>query len=111
MADVTGAVHYEFGGKHYVLRLTLGGIGKLQGKHGNDLGGLLSGKVEGIPPFAIMVDMVAASLEKGQRMDPEMAADLADDMLTADQTLIERVLKAAFPDAKPGNANAPKAKG
>lgn len=109
MADVTGALAHEFGGRSYSLRLTLGGIAKLQGKHGNDLGGMLTGKVEGIPPFGIMIDMVAAALEKGERMPPDEAADLADDMLTADKALVEALMKAAFPE-QAGNAKAPKAK-
>ena len=109
MADVTGALAHEFGGRSYTLRLTLGGIAKLQGKHGNDLGGMLTGKVEGTPPFGIMIDMVAAALEKGERMPSDEAADLADDMLTADKTLVEALMKAAFPE-QAGNAKAPKSK-
>lgn len=110
MADVTGALHHEFGGRTYALRLTLGGIAKLQGKYGNDLGGLLTGKVEGTPPFGIMIDMVAAALEKGERLPADEAADLADDMLTADKRLVEGLMKAAFPE-QAGNETAPKAKG
>jgi len=109
MADVTGALTHDFGGHSYSLRLTLGGIAKLQGKYGNDLGGLLTGKAEGTPPFAIMIDMVAAALEKGERLPADQAADLADDMLTADKGLVEALMKAAFPEQL-GNAKAPKAK-
>lgn len=107
MSDVTGALHHQFGGKEYTLRLTLGGIGKLQGKHGNDLGGLLSGKVSDVPPFGIMIDMIAVALEKGSKLPASEAADLADDMMTADKGVFERLMKAAFPDAS-GNAEAPK---
>lgn len=107
MADVTGALHHDFGGRGYSLRLTLGGIAKLQGKHGNDLGGLLTGTAEGTPSFAIMIDMVAAALEKGERLPADEAADLADDMLTADKRLVERLMKAAFPETA-GNDEAPK---
>lgn len=106
MADVTGALHHDFGGRGYTLRLTLGGIAKLQGRYGNDLGGLLTG-IEGTPPFGIMIDMVAAALEKGERMPAAEAADLADDMLTADKGLVERLMKAAFPETA-GNGAAPK---
>lgn len=119
MADVTGALAHEYDGRTYSLRLTLGGIGKLQERHGNDLGGMLSGKFDTpddapadfrapIPPFSIMVDIVAEALAKGERMGADDAADLADMMFTADQSLVSRVLKAAFPNAKPGNARAPK---
>jgi len=109
MSDVTGALHHEFGGKAYTLRLTLGGIAKLQGRHGNDLGGILSGGVEGTPPFAVMIDTVAVALEKGEGMASEDAAELADDMLTASKTLFESLLRAAFPETA-GNADAPKAR-
>lgn len=108
MADVTGALHHDFGGRSYTLRLTLGGIAKLQGKHGNDLGGLLTG-IEGIPPFGVMIDLLAAALEKGEGIPSDKAADLADDMLTADQGIVQRLMTAAFP-ASAGNAEAPKAK-
>lgn len=118
MADVTGALHHKFGESTYCLRLTLGGIAKLQGKHGNDLGGLLSGKfdaVEGqpapIPPFDIMIDMIATALIKGEKMSEAEALDLADDMLTADQALAGRLMEAAFPgQVKEGNGQAPKRK-
>ena len=107
MADVTGALHHDFGGRGYTLRLTLGGIAKLQGKYGNDLQGLLTGEAAGTPPFGVMIDMVAAALEKGEGLSPGEAADLADDMLTADKRLVERLMKAAFPETV-GNAAAPK---
>ncbi len=110
MADVTGALAHSFGGQEYSLRLTLGGIAKLQAKHGNDLGGLLSGKVEQVPPFGIMLDMIAVSLEKGHKLAPDEAAELADEMMTADKGVFERLMKAAFPDAVAGNVPAPKGK-
>ena len=122
MADVTGTLHHDHDGRTYALRLTMGGLAKLQGRHGLDLGGLLSGKfdlpedgeaLEGeaarpIPPFAVMLDVVAVSLEKGERMDPVEAAELADDMLTGDRGLCGAVMQAAFPGAaKAGNPRAP----
>lgn len=112
MSDITGTLHHDFRGKTFALRLTLGGIAKLQGKHGLDLGGLLSGTNTGTPPFGIMIDMVSVALVKGGDVAEETADDLADDMLTEDKALIERLMQAAFPeqDAK-GNGKAPKAKG
>lgn len=122
MADVTGTLHHHHDGRTYALRLTMGGLAKLQGRHGLDLGGLLSAKFDlpddreaedgeaarPIPPFAIMLDVVAVSLEKGERMDPEDAAELADDLLTGDRGLCGAVMQAAFPGAaKAGNARAP----
>ncbi|WP_294932422.1 hypothetical protein [uncultured Paracoccus sp.] len=122
MADATGALHHEFDGHNYSLRLTLGGIAKLQGRHGDDLGGLLSGKYDSdegkgqkIPPFGIMIDIVAESLVKGENLPEEDARDLADDMLSADLGLFQQVLASAFPDLRKGtgqgNRKAPKAKG
>ncbi|RDW14433.1 hypothetical protein [Paracoccus thiocyanatus] len=98
MADVTGALHHEFGGKCYELRMTFGVLAKLQARHGSDLKGLLSGSVEKIPAFDVMLDGVAGALVKGG-VPEEAAADLADDMLTADPELFARLLSAAFPDA------------
>ena len=93
----------------------MGGLAKLQGLHGNDLGGLLTGKFEAageIPPFAIMLDVVRVALAKGEKMGDAEAEDLADDMLTQDRTLCGAVMQAAFPTSdKPGNGKAPKAKG
>lgn len=110
MADVTGALHHEFAGKTYVLRLTLGGIAALQGRYGNDLGGLLTVGIQGVPPFGLMIDIVTEALRKGERMPESEARDLADDILTADQSVAMMVLTAAFPD-QPGNEPAPKSKG
>ncbi|MCJ8138433.1 hypothetical protein [Falsirhodobacter halotolerans] len=118
MSDVTGAYHHAFGEKTYRLRLTLGGIAKLQGRHGDDLGGLLSGKYakkEGdmgpapIPPFGIMLDVVAVALEKGEALPADEAADLADDLMTADRNVFSHVMTAAFPDSV-GNEKPPRAK-
>ncbi|RJE81279.1 hypothetical protein [Paracoccus sp. JM45] len=120
MADVTGTLHHKFGDKTYALRLTMAGLARLQGRHGLDLGGLLSGKFDSadggnapalIPPFAIMIDVVAVALEKGERMSAEDAADLADDMLTQDRGLCGAVMQAAFPTpATSGNGKASKVK-
>ena len=111
MADVTGALTHEHGGRSYRLRLTLGGIAELQGKHGNDLCGLLSGGLKKgvVPPFSVMIDLLAVSLRKGEGMARDEAYDLADDMLTSDQSVFARVMLAAFPELE-GNAKAPKAK-
>lgn len=107
MSDVTGALHHPFGGRNYALRLTFAGIATLQGRHGNDLGGLLTGTVEGIPPFAIMLDMVSVALQKGEGMPADAADNLADDMLTADKSLVDQIVRAAFPETA-GNEAAPK---
>lgn len=115
MADVTGTLRHDYEGKTYSLRLTCLGLAKLQDIYGSDLGGLLSGRFDGegateIPPFRLMVDVVATALEKGEKMGADEALDLADEMVTADKPLMGRVLATAFPEAQPGNAPAPKAK-
>lgn len=113
MSDVTGTVHHQFNGREHQLRLTLGGIAKLQGVHGTDLGGFLSARSADsseLPAFAILLDIVKVALEKGGA-DPSISADLADDMLTADIHLAKRVLQAAFPSAgvaPGGKARAPR---
>ncbi|NPD15744.1 hypothetical protein HOY34_11075 [Xinfangfangia sp. D13-10-4-6] len=106
MADVTGALHHAFGGKTYTLRLTLGGIAKLQDKYGNDVGGLLTGGIEGIPPMGLLVSVVAEALVKGEKMPQAEAYELADDIVTADQSIVGQIIVAAFPDAE-GNGKAP----
>lgn len=107
MADMTGALHHDFGGKSYTLRLTFGVLAKLQGRHGDDLRGLLTGAVVSAPPFAVMLDAVSEALVKGGS-PRDIAADLADDMLTADPDLFTRLLSAAFPAmVKGGNGEAP----
>lgn len=58
-----------------------------------------------------MIDTVAVALEKGERMPPAEAQDLADDMLTAEVALYERLMISAFPDLKKaGKTKAPKSK-
>lgn len=104
MSDVTGTLHHQFGGREYALRLTIGGIARLQAKHGADLGGLLTQTEDAapkIPDFAVMLDIIQVALEKGG-VAPDGSADLADDMLTADIELASRLLQAAFPAAAKG---------
>lgn len=99
MTDVTGTLHHAFGGKSYNLRLTWGVLAQLQGEHGDDFLGQLE-VVEGkLPPFALMIDIVAKALAKGEKIPEAEAVDLADDMLTADHDLIGKLMAAAFPDA------------
>ncbi len=104
MADVTGTVHHQYGGKEYTLRLTFGVLAKLQAKHGDDLNGMLTGGRSKAPSFGIMLDAVSGALAKGGTTgDLEV---LADDMLSADPDLFARLMAAAFPDAV-GNDKAP----
>ena len=116
MADVTGALHHEFQGKSYTMRITMRGLAHLQGLHGNDLGGLLSAGGSDIPALRPSLDLVSVALQRGEGIDQPEADDLADEMFTADRTLAGRVLAAAFPDAVAeeapagGNAKAPAAK-
>lgn len=105
MADVTGTLHQDFGGKSYKLRLTWGVLADLQGKHGDDFLSRLEVVDGKLPPFGLMIDIVAKSLVKGERMGEGDAEDLADDMLTVDPELVSRLLQAAFPDAG-GNGGA-----
>ena len=111
MADVTGALHHDFHGRAYTLRLTLGGLANLQGRYGNDLGGLLSGGITGVPPFGLLLDIVTEALIKGEKMDRDDAADLADEIQTADRGVAIRLIEAAFPpqtNSSAGNRAAPR---
>lgn len=105
MADVTGTLHHPFEGKTYALCLTMRGIAKLQGIHGNDLGGILTG-ANAVPSFAVLLDIVAEGLRRGGDLADQDADDLADKMLTADKNLAERVLKLAFPETAAGKGEA-----
>lgn len=106
MAAVTGILTHEFQGRDYALHLTLGGIAKLQGRHGNDLGGLLSGKIEGVPPFGLMIEVLSVALQRGEQMPADEADDLADLMLTKNPQLVERLMVTAFPSIA-GNGQGP----
>lgn len=107
MSEVTGTVHEVFANKSYDLRLTMGSIGLLQDKYGNNIAGLLDGTAGEIPNFSALVTLVSVSLQKGSGLDAETADGLADEMLTKDIGLAERIITAAFPSA-PGNAKKPK---
>jgi len=113
MADITGTLRATLGGAEYTLRLTMRGIAMLQSEFGPDLGGLLSGKFQdgAIPDFNIVLRVVEVALAKGM---PDLTADrlreIADDLVTSDQTIVARIMQAAFPDAAkdaPGNAARP----
>ena len=113
MADVTGTVREEYAGNEYRMRLTWRSIATLQAEYGNNVSGLLDGTAGDNPPFAPMLDIISLALQKGEKMEASRADDLADEMLTANPDLLERVLKTAFPDAvvegaKSGNAKRPR---
>lgn len=112
MADVTGTLTVQHGGKSYALRLTIRSFAALQAEFGNDLGGVLTGKTA-IPDFNICLRTVELALRAGNPGAGDSLGDipigtLADDLLTADFTVFERVMAGAFPTqsagAKPGNA-------
>lgn len=109
MADVTGALHHDFGGKSYRLRLTWRVLADLQGKHGDDFLSQLDAGAGRMLPFGVMIDIVAKALARGESLDEGQVQDLADDMLTADPELVSRLLESAFPPAS-GNGGAAPAK-
>ena len=91
----------------------MGVLGKLEGLHGPIVGGLLDGSAGDTPTFQPMIDLVSLSLQKGSGLPAAEADDIADDLLTEDQGIVERLLIAAFPDAAkeapaPGNRRRPK---
>lgn len=99
MADVTGTLHHEYGGKTYTLRLTWGVLGALQAKHGDDFLERLDVPNGKLPPFNLLIDVAAMALAKGEKMAEDEARDLADDIITSDPEVIGRLMTAAFPDA------------
>jgi hypothetical protein len=107
MIDPTGAVEIVFGGKTYAMRLTMRGIARVQAKHGRTLGGLLDGAPDDFPDMSVVLDLVSEALQRGEGLDAAAADDLADEIATADATIIGRIMASAFPDAA---GNAPKKK-
>jgi hypothetical protein len=102
MENPTGVVLESFGGKDYRLKLTMRGIAELQKKYGKSIGGLLDGTAGDIPDFNPLIDLVSLALQRGEKMKPEDADEIADNMLTADKEIIGRIIAAAFPEAVPG---------
>lgn len=121
MADVTGTVRVTHEGAEYTLRLTMGGLATLQAEFGRDLGGLLNqkkveaieeGGEDEIPDFKTLLRIVEVALAKGMpALEPARVTDIADNLLTADQGILGRLLESAFPDAaaSSGNVKRPKA--
>lgn len=113
MADITGTLHREVGGKDYALRLTMRDIATLQGEYGINLGGWLSEKQPEIVDFGLALDVVTLAVKRGSKLDRAAAEDVADDLLTADVSLFGKVMTALFvrdeagTKAAGGNAQAP----
>jgi hypothetical protein len=103
MIDPTGAVEIQFGGKTYAMRLTMRGIARLQAKHGRTLAGLLDGTQGDFPDMGVVLDLVSEALQRGEGLDAAAADDLADEIATADASVVGRIMASAFPDAE-GNA-------
>lgn len=99
MADVTGTLHRDFGGKTYGLRLTMRDIAKLQDRHGLDLGGVLTGKSLDVIHFGLPLDVVALALMRGSKLSADDAAEISDELMTADQTIFAQLMEAVFPSA------------
>lgn len=99
MADITGALHITHDGRELTLRLSMAGLGRLQDRHGPSIGGLLDEDrtEDQLLNFGILIDAVSIALQKGMRMDADEADDLADDLVSADQEIVARLLEAAFP--------------
>lgn len=106
MPDVTGTIRAEHDGKTYALRLTMRSFAELQAKHGANVAGILDGTAGAMPSFAALIDVVSLALQRAEAMPAEEADRLADELLTADIKLVERLIAAAFPDAE-GNGARP----
>lgn len=111
MADPTGTIYAAHDGKTYALRLTMAGLAQAQERHPDAMAAMLGG--EGTAPsLSLCLLLVSLALQKAERMPMGEADDLADELFTADQSVVQRLLAAAFPDTEAGNApKKPKAKG
>lgn len=113
MADITGTVRARHDGRVYEMRLTMRSLAVLQDKHGDNIAGLLDGSAGSTPNLTALIDMVSLALQKGSGMAASDADDVADELLTADVGIIEKVIRATFPNATVegarGNGRKPKA--
>lgn len=96
MAEIIGQVLAEFEGKTYTLRLTNRKIALLQSEFGRDfMAGLQVDTDKGeMPDFGICLRVIELSL--GNQIEGA-DTDLADELMSADQSLIGKVFAAAFP--------------
>ncbi|KFI24325.1 hypothetical protein [Paenirhodobacter enshiensis] len=107
MADVTGTLHREFGGKTYALRLTMRDIATLQGDYGDDLGGWLSETPPRILNFGFAVDVISLAVSRGSKIAERREADeIADELFTADRELFTAVMSATFASEAAANGDA-----
>lgn len=101
MAAFTGELIVTHEGRELILRLTPLGLARLQDKHGLTVAGLLDpDRDKHAPvPLRVMLDAVSVSLQKGMRMEPDEADELADEILAGDMETFGRLMATAFPDA------------
>lgn len=99
MAAVTGEVLVKFDGREYCLRLTMRGLSVLQTEFGNDvLEKLDSGT---LPDISVLLRLVELALGKESE---RYEGDLADELLSADVSIVGRIVQAALPSAREGAA-------
>lgn len=108
MARAIGEIDVVSGGKTYCLRLTMKSLAVLQDEFGQDLGGIMNMKAGALPNLKLCLRMIELGLQKHH---PDASADLADEIATADMSVIGRLISAAFPDAEVQDGGKPKAAG
>ena len=111
MSDPRGSFTVSAGGENYRLWLGMSGLADLQARHGQDVLAKLD-PPEGapktwVPDLAIVVDVVAISLD---RFHPDADRYTIDDIMAENADLVGRLLTAAFPDQKPASGNAKRPK-
>ena len=105
-ANPSGKLTVAHGGRDYALRLTWAGMADLQDRHPEAIGAMLSGR-DVVPSLRFALDAVSAAIQKGEGLGRPEADEIADEMLTADPTVMTRLLAAAFPPGpEPGKAQA-----
>lgn len=88
------------GDAEYCLRLTMRSLAILQEEYGQtSLLQLFGGEKGELPNFGACLRMIELALRKHH---PDAGPDVADEIFTGDQTVVGRIIGAAFPDAEVG---------
>ena len=111
MSDPRGALKVKAGDQGFTLWLGMSGLADLQAKHGQDVLQRVE-PPEGapktwVPDLAIVVDVVAISLE---RFHPDADRYTVDEIISENAGIVGKLMTAAFPQQKPASGNAKRPK-
>jgi hypothetical protein len=118
MADITGTLTVRARGQEYHLHAGIRIMARLQAAHGQNVFQSLQPPPDAgrdwVPPLAIVVDLVAFSLDRHHAAEIKADPYLTDDIMQANPDLVPQLLAAAFPDVvaenppEAGNAPGPR---